>query len=383
MATIGIDVTALSTPASGGIGTSQYQTMLALAALDTPHRFIMYAAQPPLVPFTDRPLDVDWPLRLGRGITARSNILWMQTGANRLLAEDRIDLVWSPRHLLPLRARSVAKVATIQDFWHLHYPEQQPLVNRTLNAHLIGRILRDADHIVTTSQATADDAFAHYHVAPERLTVVPLGVDASAFKAAPAERIDDVRGRLGLVRPYLLSLDVFNPRKNFDTVLTAFAGLPASVRAGLDVVGVGRRRATASGSDPLTVATALGIAGHVRVLDDVGFGDLVALYSGALAFVYPSVYEGFGMPVLEAMACGVPVITSNRSSLPEVAGDAAILVDPESPQELALAIARMVGDPTAAASLAERGAVRAGEFTWRRTAEGMLAVFDSSLGRRR
>ncbi|MGB4593713.1 MAG: glycosyltransferase family 1 protein [Coriobacteriia bacterium] len=382
MATIGIDVTALYTPASGGIGTSQYQTLRALSELDTPHRFVMYAAKPPVVPFSDEPLDVPFELRLGSGFTARSNILWMQTGVNRLLAADGVDLVWGPRHLLPFRARSVARVATIHDLWHAHFPGQQPPINRALNRALIGRILKVADHIVTMSQATADDVVSIYQVAPDRMTVVPLGVDTSVFRPASPARVEELRARLGLPERYLLSLDVFNPRKNFRVVLEAFALLPQEKLAELQVVGIGRRRATSNSVDPYAVATSLGVSDRVRILDDVDHDDLVTLYSGALAFIYPSVYEGFGMPVLEAMACGCPVVASNRSSLPEVAGDAGVLVDPENADAVAAAVLRLASSPSETAGLVERGIERASEFTWRRTAEGMLVVFDRVLERR-
>lgn len=382
MAVIGIDVSALSTSASGGIGASQYEMLRALAALETPHRFIMYAATQPLVPFTERPLDVRLPLRLGSGLLTRSNIAWMQTGVNRLLGEDGVDLFWSPRHLLPLRApRDVALVATVQDFWHLHHPGQQPLLNRTANAWLIDRIMRRADHIVTTSSAVAEDAFAHYGIHPDRLTVVPLGVDAEVFHPMEAGLVTGRLERMGVQRPFLLGLDVHNPRKNFVRVLEAFAELPESLRGNLRVVGIGRPRATAEDASPAAAAQRLDITSHVTLLDDVPLDDLVALYSGAEAFVYPSIYEGFGMPVLEAMACGCPVIASNRSSIPEVASGAALLVDPDNSQDLARAIGDVLSG-NERERLANAGLARAEAMTWRRTAEGMLAVFDRVLAER-
>lgn len=379
MATIGIDVTALSVSTSGGIGTSQHKTMLALADLPSDHRFIMYAAKPPLIPFSGRPLDLPWELRLGSGPSTRSNILWMQTGVNAMLAQDNIDLFWSPRHLLPLRTKGIAKVATIQDLWHRHFPRQQPLLNRTLNRELIERVIAQSDRVVTTSQATADDVIRFHTVSPNRVDVVELGVDMQDFSPNAVENGATVLARLGILRPFLLSLDVFNPRKNFSAVLNAYSMLPESLRAEVDVVGVGRPRKTASETDPTAQAADLGISASVHIVDDVAFDELRVLYSSALTFIYPSVYEGFGMPVLEAMASGCPVVTSNSSSLPEVAGDAAILVDPTSAEGIASVLLRVIEDSELRGELRAAGLARAAHFTWRRTADGMLASFERAL----
>lgn len=381
MATIGIDVTALTTSASGGIGASQWATMRALARAGSEHRFIMYSTGTPLVPFTDKPVFLKWPTRLGTGPTARSNILWMQTGVNRMLAADGVELFWSPRHLLPFRARGVATVATVQDFWHLHFPEQQPPVNRTLNRLLIGRILRHADRIVTTSQAVADDALGHYRVARNRLSVVPLGVDPAVFYPLPGEEVARVLQRY-VPGAYFLALDVHNPRKNFAAVLEAFALLPGDLRRSRHLIALGKPRASAESASPRALAERLGIADRVVFAGDAPVDDLVALYCGADALLYPSVYEGFGMPVLEAMACGCPVITANLSSLPEVAGDAAVLVDPGSAEALSAAIQTIAGDAVYRGQLVQRGFQRAATLTWDATAAGMLAVFDEVLAAR-
>lgn len=379
MATIGIDVTALTTSASGGIGASQWATMRALARAGSEHRFVMFSTRNPVVPFTDQPLYLKWPVRLGSGLAARSNIVWMQTGINRLLKRDSIDLFWSPRHLLPFRARGVATVATIQDFWHLHHPEQQPFINRTLNQLLISRILKRADHIVTTSQATADDAIGHYGISSERVTVVPLGVDPKVFRRLGGEEVARVLERFGVPGRFLLALDVHNPRKNFATVLEAFSRLPEDLRSSLQIIGLGRPRASAENTSPMTLAGQLGIEDRLILPGDAPLQDLVALYCGAEAFLYPSVYEGFGMPVLEAMACGCPVITSDRSSLPEVAGGAALLVDPLSAEEIGDAIVTITRDATLRGQLVQLGGQRAAALSWDATAAGMLAVFERVL----
>lgn len=382
MARIGIDVTALGVSASGGIGVSQYATMRALARAGSGHEFVMYGTARPLSPFTDRQANLRWPLRLGSGPFAKSNILWMQTGVNRMLTSDGIDLFWSPRHLLPFRARRVAKVATVQDFWHLHYPEQQPPMNRTANRLLIGRILKVADHIVTTSQATAEDAIEHFGVAPDRISVVPLGVDAAVFRRLPGEKLAAFLDRYRIPGRFLLAMDVYNPRKNFATVLEAFAGLPEDLRSSLQLIGLGKPRRTAGDVDPRALAEQFGVADRLVLPGDAPIEDLVGLYSGAEAFLYPSAYEGFGMPVLEAMACGCPVITSDVSSLPEVAGGAAILVAPTDAAAISEAVAALARDALLRGRLIQAGGQRAAALTWEATATGMLTVFDRVLAGR-
>jgi glycosyltransferase involved in cell wall biosynthesis len=375
---IGIDATALSNPAPGGIGTSLYETMRALAALETPHGFFLYAAAPPVVPFSFEPIDIGWPVRLGVGPTTRSNILWMQTGINRLLREDGIEVFWSPRHLLPFRARGVAKVATVQDFWDRYHPEQQPMANRLATRALTDRIARDADVVVTLSEATARDLERLYGTPREQVRVVPAGVDTAVFAPAPSAVVDAALERLGVRRPYVVVMDAYNPRKNVAAVIGAL-GRMAERGTSIDLVALGRPRATAAEVDLVGLAVEHGVGDRLRIPGDVAREDLVALMSGALAFVYPSVYEGFGMPVLEAMGCGCPVITSNMSSLPEVAGDAAVLVTPTDAGEIETALSRLVADPEERSRLAEAGLARAHAFTWSRTAEGMLAAFEDAL----
>ena len=382
MAIIGIDATALSTSVCGGIGTAQYQTMRALAEMDASHQFLLYALSPPLVPFSQHPLDLPWRVRLGSGPLARSNIVWMQTGVNSLLAADHVEVFWGPRHLLPFRARGIGKVATVHDFWDRYFPDQQPWLNRTVNRLLIEKVIAHADVVVAPSGATARDAARFVGAVPGSVRVVQWGVDPAVFRPLPAAQVAAVLARLGINSPYLVSLDVLNPRKNFFAVLESISKLPESIRTAMTAVGLGGPRRTFSAADLKARAAALGLHERLCLVGDVSSDDLVALYSGALALVYPSVYEGFGMPVLEAMACGCPVITADRSSLPEVAGDAALLVDPTSAEQLAQAIALVATDSAERARLAVAGSARVKGFTWRRTAEEMMAAFEQALASR-
>lgn len=348
--------------------------MRALAALGTRHRFILYAARPPVIPFTTQPLDVGWPVRLGSGIISRSNIAWLQYGVAPLMRRDGIEVFWGTRHVLPRNAPHVAKVATIHDFWHVRHPEQQPRVNRILNSYVMRATVHDADLLAAVSHATADDARLLFPEAAAKVRVIPWGVDAAKFARSTADDHEEALVRLGVSHPYILAMDVYNPRKNFESVLRAAAVIPSRAM----IVGLGRPRATASEVDVVGVAAALGLGDRLVLPGDVSADDLEALYTRARAFVYPSVYEGFGMPVLEAMAAGAPVLTSSMSSLPEVAGDAAITIDPTDVAAFARTLERLLTDQDLRARLSVAGRARAREFTWERAARGLLSVFDEA-----
>jgi glycosyltransferase involved in cell wall biosynthesis len=375
--TVGVDVSALATPSCGGIGTSQYQTLRALAGLDAATRIVLYAARPPVVPFTNAPLDLPWPVRVGSGPFARSNIVWMQTAVNRLLALDHVSVFWGPRHLLPFFATGIGTVATVHDFWGRYHRGQQPWLNQVATRLLTDRVLARADLVVAPSSTVARDAERFGRRAVGSVRVVPWGVDRSVFHPLPPDSAEVVLKRLQVRRPFVLAVDVFNPRKGFATVLDAVA---AARREGvqLSVVGLGRGRRSTGDAHPRERAARLGLREALLLPGDVATRDLVALYSSAVALTYPSVYEGFGMPVLEAMSCGCPVITADRSSLPEVAGGAALLVAPGSSTQLREAIITLTTDESARARLASAGQVRVERATWLRTAELMLAAFEDA-----
>ncbi|HZB95933.1 MAG TPA: glycosyltransferase family 1 protein, partial [Herpetosiphonaceae bacterium] len=236
--------------------------------------------------------------------------------------------------------------------------------------------LHTAAHVITASEAAMQDLRMTFGVPSSKLTVVPLAVD-ERFRPQPESAIATLRQKYDLPRQYVLYLGSNKPHKNIGALVDAWANLL-------------RNQSMLGSASP----TALVIAGHVdpryslvqkrtlehgmastvRFLPDVVDDDLPALLSGALCFVFPSLHEGFGLPPLEAMACGTPVIASNRTSLPEVVGDAGLLVDPE-PEALAAAIARLVGDAGLRLALRERGLERAAAFSWKWTATETLRVY--------
>ncbi len=235
--------------------------------------------------------------------------------------------------------------------------------------------VRTAAHIITGSEAAARDLRSIFGLAPGALSVVPLGVDARFRPQAPATTAA-LRAKYGLPVQYLLYVGSNKPHKNVAALIEAWA----TIVAGRDAVPPdGICLAIAGHEDPRFVgarerAAALGLGTSVRFLPGVPEEDLPALLSGALGFVFPSLHEGFGLPPLEAMACGTPVIASNRPSLPEVVGDAGLLVEP-SPPALAAAMARLIEDADLCRDLAARGLARAAHFSWERTAVETLRIY--------
>ena len=236
--------------------------------------------------------------------------------------------------------------------------------------------LGTAAHVITASEAAMRDLQTTFGVPRAKLTVIPLAAD-DRFRPQPESVVATSRQRYDLPRHYVLYLGSNKPHKNIRALIDAWARL------------LHRQIVSGSGSptwlviaghvDPrfsLAQKRVLehGVASTVRFLPDVADDDLPALLSGALCFVYPSLHEGFGLPPLEAMACGTPVIASNRTSLPEVVGDAGLLVDPE-PEALAAAIARLIGDADLRLALQARGLERAAGFSWKRTATETLQVY--------
>jgi glycosyltransferase involved in cell wall biosynthesis len=230
--------------------------------------------------------------------------------------------------------------------------------------------IRRATAVIAASQSTRRDLIDHIGVRPERVHTVYEGIDP--------ERYRPVRRRL-FDWPYVLYAGTEHPRKNVARVLEAFARVR---RPGLRLVkagGPGKAEWDFRAATERKLAQ-LGLGDDVVFTGRVSDEDLVALYSGAACFVFPSLYEGFGFPVLEAMACGCPVVTSTASSLPELAGDAALLVDPADPDAITAAIARLLDDGALRRELARRGRRRAAEFTWERCAGETLRVYDRVLG---
>ena len=254
---------------------------------------------------------------------------------------------------------------TLHDLTSWIMPELHPAANRRADSQL-AQHLRRAHRIIAVSQSTSDDAIRILRVPPEKIVVIHSGVAEAFFHVDPAA-VARVRTRYRLTRPFVLSIGTVEPRKNLSALVSAFQALSASLQDEFELVLAG----------PMGWAdneTAQRVRA-VRYLGYVPECDIAPLTAAATVFAYPSLYEGFGFPVAQAMAAGVPVITSNLSALPEIAGDAALLVDPRSLSELRDALTRLLLYPEIRARLSTRGRERAERFRWAACAEKSLQFF--------
>ncbi len=303
-------------------------------------------------------------------------IIWEQT---RLAALSRgLDLLHGLAFASPLACACPA-VVTVHDLSFYRYPQAFRRFNRSYLGWITRISVRKAARVIAVSESTRRDVIALCGVSPERVVVVPNGVSGE-FCPADARTIAEFRRRNGLPERFILFVGTLEPRKNIERLLEAYARMIGGRAAG-DAPALVIAGAKGWFYDAIFArAERLGLADRVIFPGFVPADELPWWYRAAELFVYPSLFEGFGLPVLEAMACGTPSITSNVSSLPEVAGDAAVLVAPEDSAALAAAMARVLDEPALAAQMAAAGLRQAARFPWTRTAQETVAVYRTVLG---
>lgn len=284
----------------------------------------------------------------------------------------RIDLYHEPA-FLAFRFRGPT-VVTVHDISWVRHPETHPADRVREMNRVMPAVIRHAAHIVVDSDFVRQEVTSYYGVADRHVTTVLPGV-SPAFKPLDAGRCHETLTHFDLrYGQYLLAVGTLEPRKNLSTVIAAFEQLPDELRRRYPLVIVGMN---GWGMDRFSDKLRHMIdKGEVRLPGYVAQGDLPALYAGARLFVYPSLYEGFGLPPLEAMACGVPVIASRRASLPEVVGDAGLLVEPMDDLAIAQHMRTLIEDDALHAALSDAGRRRAQTFTWRKFAHETMAVYE-------
>jgi glycosyltransferase involved in cell wall biosynthesis len=351
-------------------GTEQYSREIIdhLAPLAAHDRMTLYV---------NRWDGTDWRPPSGVGVRELpSQRGWTHARLSMEMLRFAPDVLFVPAHSVPLW-HPRATVVTVHDLGYRRLPDAHPDSSRLYRVWSTRFSARTATRVIAVSETTKRDLVEMEGISAERIRVVHHGVDTSLQRVENAAQLRDVRRRYGLPERYFLYVGTLQPRKNLQRLIQAHrrlresdAHLPSLVLAGQ----------TGWLADPIIREARQSVSADSVILTGyVDRADLAALLSASVAFVYPSLYEGFGMPVLEAMSCGTPVLTSNVSSLPEVAGDAAMLVDPEDVDSICEGLRRLADDSELREDLRGRGLERVCQFSWDRAARETLAVLREAV----
>lgn len=376
MATIGIDYT----PAyeqGGGIGRLTRELIGALARYPGHHAYRLFvsgAHRSQLPPTPGR--QFSWhPTTLTPKMLAR---VWHR--AHLPLPVEvftgRVDLFHATDFTLPPTLAATKTLLTVHDLSFVRVPATaSPPLKRYLDA-VVPRSVRQAHHVLADSEATKDDLIDLYAVAPDKITVLLSGVDEHFQPITDTAKRAAIRAKYGIGdKPYIFAIGTVQPRKNYARLIEALAEIRNLHDVSLVIAG-GKGWLEDTMYHTLD---RLHMRDHVRLIGFADDDDLPALYSDALCLAFPSLYEGFGLPILEAMACGTPVLTSNVSSMPEAAGNAALLVDPYDTGALTDALISLISGESLRANLVERGFAQAKCFTWDKSAAQLREVYDALL----
>ena len=377
---IGIDASRATAAQRTGTETYSLQLVRALLGQGEGHRFRLYFNQAPSPGLFDKTFETR-VMPFAR--------LWTHVRLSREMQAAPPDVLFVPSHVLPL-IHPPRSVVTVHDLGFQYYPEAHTLFQNLYLGWSTRYNARAATRIVADSEATRRDLLRTYEIPADRIVVAYPGRDESLAPVKDPQILDAVRARYGLSKRYILYVGTLHPRKNLVRLVEAFAALLGTVSSTSEHRADGRLER--GGDLQLVLAGQKGwlyeeIFGKVRKLgleDRVvltGYmpeADLPSVLSGALVFAFPSLYEGFGLPVLEAMACGTPVICSNVSSLPEVGGDAAMLIDPLDVDALAGAMYQVITDEALRDKLIEQGMEQIRRFSWRQCASQVLEVLEDA-----
>lgn len=298
---------------------------------------------------------------------------WEYFALPRHIRPADFDLFHGLGSISPSPPRGVKFVLTVHDLIYRHFPASMPLGHRLFTRLVQRRVTRKADRVIVPSRASGDDAVRFAGADPTRVRTVPYGQGNTFRVIDDAAAVRAVLAKFGVGRPYVLSVARGYPHKNLGGLLRAFARLPKYGSADARLVLVGDRHVVGGELDALI--DSLGIRDRVVFTGFATNSELNALYCGADVFAFPSLSEGLGLPVVEAMTCGAPVVASSASAVPEAVGDAGVLADATDPDAFASAMAGVLTDAGKRAELRERGFVRARQFTWDRCAAETLTVY--------
>ena len=360
-------------------GNESYATNLveALAEIDQKNQYTIYVTKrEALERFKDR-----WANFRVRSTLPHTPLIRIPLTLTSELRRNPVDVLHVQFTSPPVAPCPV--VVSIHDLSFEHLPLTFKRRSRMQLRMTVRRSARQAAQVLTLSEYVRDDVIATYGIDAEKVAVVPLAAPDHFSPVRDEKELQRVRQKYGIDQNYILSVGAIHPRKNLPRLLEAYSLLrgsqPEVNLPKLVLVG----KCAWLYDETLRKIDELGLGKQVTLTGYVPQADLPALYSGANCFIYPSYFEGFGLPPLEAMKCGAPVIVGNRTSLPEVVDDAAVLVDPFEVGDIAAGIAKVINDPALRSSLRAKGLERARLFDWRETARKTLAVYEKAAGQRR
>jgi len=362
---IGIDARPLSYPLTG-IGVYLRHVLDGLQRIDRQNEYYLISNAPIEYDFENP----GWHRIEGRLKRKLLSTLWMQVSAPWYAAKIGLDLFWATRHHLPtLLPFGIRTVVTVHDVVHRRHPGTMALPNLLVDGALMALSLRRATAVIAVSQATASDIREQFGINPARLYTIHHG-NSPMPKSSEQDR--DAGNRLP--ERYFLFVGTLDPRKNFERIFRAFETLKPEGR-GLHLVIVGAEGWKNHAF--LKMVRSHPLRRHIHLEGYVPRDRLLSYYQNSICLVFPSLYEGFGLPILEAMGCGTPVLTSNGSSMSEVAGDAALLVNPYDIHSIADGMDKLVRDPALREGLIHRGFERVAQFSWKKCAAETLGVLNS------
>lgn len=379
---IGIDARFMTHPQRGGFKTYTENLVAALAEINLEDDYFLYLDREPQGAL---PTSAKFCYRVVAGETPMIGMIWReQVRLARQAAQDKLDLFHAPCLTGPL-AMHCPMVVTIHDIiWRFpnQYSRQKRIPARRWLMEMYFRYMpewtaRHASIVLTVSQAAKESIVQHLHLPVERVLVTYEGTNPLFRQISDTECIQAVFEKYDISQSYILAIGSADPRKNITTLIQAYSLLPDWVRDRFELVVVWNHVSLVS--EVNTLVEKLGLKTRVKFIQQVSNEDLVYLYNGASLFVFPSLYEGFGLPLLEAMSCGVPVIAANNSSIPEIVGEAALLVDEKSPDDIRQKVTRVLLETGLRRELSDKGAERSKLFSWDKCANETVSAYHKAL----
>lgn len=283
------------------------------------------------------------------------------------------DIMFFPDFSCPVTIQKIPKLVVIHDLVYLLQPEYVPEGHQAFLKSIVAQSLQQATQIIVNSESTKHDIEKAFGYAPQKMTVIPPAVDHQQYQSTDRKRIDIVKQKYGIKGDYILFLSTLEPRKNVANIIKAYDMLAPELRTKYQLVLAGKK----GWLDEEIEVLCTKMGDRVLRTGRVDSEDKAPLYSGATLFAFPSAYEGFGMPILEAMACGTPVVTSNISSMPEVASDAAILVDPSDVHDIVQAFTKVLTDSKLARELIKLGLKQSKQSSWEKSGQQLAKLLRS------